>query len=103
MLDTCWWQKSCLIHIILDKLNNRARVLYAVCFVVRDSFLCVCTLSYLKGMLSFGLLETHFYDQAEKAAMEVSVPASILVHYMLLSLSRLVGTGCLMVPVGLRK
>ncbi|XP_070763588.1 tetratricopeptide repeat protein 38 [Enoplosus armatus] len=26
--------------------------------------------SYLKGLYSFGLLETHFYDQAEKVAME---------------------------------
>ncbi|KAK7890894.1 hypothetical protein WMY93_022857 [Mugilogobius chulae] len=26
--------------------------------------------SYLKGLFSFGLLETHFYDQAEKVALE---------------------------------
>lgn len=27
--------------------------------------------SYLKGLYSFGLMETRFYDQAEKVAMEV--------------------------------
>lgn len=27
--------------------------------------------SYLKGMYSFGLLETNFYDEAEKMAKEV--------------------------------
>lgn len=42
----------------------------------------MCALSYLKGLYSFGLLETRFYDQAEKVAMEVS-----FLFYFFLSLS----------------
>lgn len=44
-----------------------------------DSFLFICCLSYLKGLYSFGLLETHFYDQAEKVALEVRLFFSAVV------------------------
>lgn len=51
-------------------------------------------LRYLKGMYSFGLLETRFYDQAEKVAMEVRLPASTKVcSTSWLSSSRSAGLG----------
>lgn len=57
-----------------------------------------CSLSYLKGLYSFGLLETRFYDQAEKVAMEVRVPlhhtrlhaAPVVAVWSLLSLPSLI-------------
>lgn len=47
-----------------------------------SSHTCLCSyhrrlLRYLNGMLSFGLLETRLYDQAEKAAMAVRLGASL--------------------------
>lgn len=60
---------------------------------IRSSFflkficlLCFCVyvrvhipaLSYLNGLYSFGLLETRFYDQAEKVAMEVRFSSLLL-------------------------
>lgn len=39
----------------------------------RDFFFSV--FSYVKGIYSFGLMETNFYDQAEKLAKEVSGPS----------------------------
>uniref|UniRef100_A0A8B9KDU1 Tetratricopeptide repeat domain 38 n=1 Tax=Astyanax mexicanus TaxID=7994 RepID=A0A8B9KDU1_ASTMX len=39
--------------------------------------------SYLKGLYSFGLLETRFYDQAEKVAKEVKFFLCVILRYML--------------------
>lgn len=51
---------------------------------------CVCALSYLKGLYSFGLLETRLYDQAEKVAMEVrffSSPLQSAVHAVVINVT----------------
>lgn len=52
--------------------------------------MCVYALRYLKGMYSFGLMETRFYDEAEKVAMEVSFSSllySLLLHIVVIILS----------------
>lgn len=59
------------------KLNERVKALWGACFSLlpKSTF---HALRYLNGMFSFGLMESRYYDQAEKVAMEVSPPAC---HY----------------------
>lgn len=77
---SCWLLKSGSFQVTLIYM---ARSYHCFCaslllFIVLDNRLVfcnelfyVCALSYLKGLYSFGLMETRFYDQAEKVAMEV--------------------------------
>lgn len=43
--------------------------------------MCMFVLSYIHGLHSFGLMETHFYDQAEKTAMKVRFSTHFVTHF----------------------
>lgn len=63
------YSHKCALYIMINMISSLARV--------KTVFLFFCA-SYLKGLYSFGLLETRFYDQAEKVAMEVRFSFAII-------------------------
>lgn len=61
-----------------DFLGQSERIKSPMAFIFASVYF-FCAVRYLNGMFSFGLMETRYYDQAEKVAMEVSSAASPLI------------------------
>lgn len=60
-----------------DQVNKRAPALRAPDASLLPKSPCRAR-RYLNGMYSFGLMESRYYDQAEKVAMEVSAPQPLV-------------------------